>query len=145
MSIKTNDEAPKSAPFNKREAWLNCTEDLIFAAAYYDDPHCRSIGWRRALDLRGIRHNDESEDRKCRDVCAAINQLSPNLGTQMERAHAANEHPTFRLQRMPSWPSEDVMSLANGSGLRRSMPMASKGQQEAAKARFAKIMARMGL
>ena len=145
MSIKTSNEEPKAVPFNKREAWLNCSEDLIFAAAYYDDPHCRSIAWRRALDLRGLIHNVEDEDRKCAEVHAAINRLSPRLGTQLERAHAANEHPAFRLQRMGHWPSEDALVLANGQPRSRSTPRTNKEQADAARARFGEIMARMGL
>jgi hypothetical protein len=145
MSIKTDEETPKAAPFNKREAWLNCTEDLIFAAAYYGDEHCRSVAWRRALDLRGIRHNEQDEDRKCAETCAAIDRMWPNLRTHLERAHAANAHPTFRLQRMGNWPTEDALVLANGQQLRRSTPRPNKEQADAARARCGEIMARMGL
>lgn len=145
MQIPGKQEAAPAVPFNKREAWLNCSEDLIFAAAYYGDEHCRSIAWRRVLDLRGLVHNAEDEDRKCADVHAAINRLSPEIGTQLERAHAANEHPTFRLQRMGHWPNEDALVLANGLPLRRSTPTPNKEQAEASRARSIEIMARMGL
>jgi len=75
----------------------NLTEDLIFAAAYYDDPRTRAITWLRCLDQRHIKYNPEDEERKCRDLCRAINRLSPNLTTQIQRAHVANEHKTFRI------------------------------------------------
>jgi hypothetical protein len=88
---------PQAQPVNHEATWRNLTEDLIFAAAYAEDPRTGSITWCRCLDQRKIRYNPEDEDRKCRELCTAINALSPQLGTQIERAHAANDHGTFRL------------------------------------------------
>jgi hypothetical protein len=98
MRVPTHTTAKGEAvPVDPVSQWRNFTEDLIFAAAYYDDPRTGPASWIRALDLRKIRHNPEDENRKCRELSKAINALSPDLPTRMERAHAANDHPTFRL------------------------------------------------
>jgi len=138
-------DASQPAKIDANEAWLNCTEDLIFAAAYYDDPACGSIAWRRELDKRCLRHNEQDEDRKCREVCLAINALSPRLGTQLERAHAANEHPTFRLQRMGHWPTADALTVARSSGRKYHEPTRSAKDIQASRDRMNEIMARAGL
>lgn len=77
--------------------WHSLTEDLIFAAAYYDDPRTRAITWMRCLESRGIKHNPEDEERKCRLLCDAINATFKHQ-TQIEKAHAANDDKTFRLR-----------------------------------------------
>ena len=96
MNIPTTTE-PVSIGVDHQAAWRNLTEDLIFAAAYYDDPRTRAITWLRCLDQRKIKYNPDDEERKCRELCRAINRLSFNLTTQIERAHAANEHKIFRI------------------------------------------------
>ena len=141
--IVTDEKLIPAAPFNAREAWLNCTEDLIFAAAFFDDPTCRSIAWRRTLDKRCLAHNPRDEARKCEDVYRAIIALSPHLGTQLERAYAANGHPAFRLQRMDHWPSEDALTLARASGRRYVEPTRTPEQIAACRARMDEIMARL--
>jgi hypothetical protein len=89
--------APTIAADSAEVRWRNLTEDLIFAAAYDDDPRTGSVTWRRCLDARKIRYNPEDEDRKCRELCAAINAAFPGMRSQIEKAHAASDHGTFRL------------------------------------------------
>jgi hypothetical protein len=129
---------PRAAPSagTSEAAWINLTEDLIFAAAYAEDPRTGSITWRRCLDTRKIRHNPEDEDRKCRKLCTAIHREHATdthlvtewddidqrdawagsereaieagiarrvekqypLSLTIQRAHAANDSPVFRLR-----------------------------------------------
>ena len=103
MNIPTTTE-PVAIRVDHQAAWFNLTEDLIFAAAYYDDSRTGAITWLRCLDQRHIRYNQEDEERKCRDLCRAINKLSPRMGTQIEKAHAANEHKTFRIANASLFP-----------------------------------------
>lgn len=92
--------------------WRKFTEDLIFAAAFADDPRTTTITWMRCLDSRRIKYNPDDEGRKCRALCEAITREFKHINgpitfdeegklidsTRLSRANAANDHKTFRLR-----------------------------------------------
>ena len=87
-------ETPIQAPpaDNLEARWRHLTEALIFAAPY------GTTEYLRILDRAGGRYNHEDALRRRRLLVQAMDDLYGHLPVRLQRCHAANDSPTFRLQ-----------------------------------------------
>ena len=96
MSISLPGLNPTQPPpvDNLDAQWRHLTADLIFAA----DGKSGTSEFLRILDKTRRPYNRDEAIRRCMTLCEVINNEHPKLECRLQRAHACNDDPTFRLR-----------------------------------------------